>query len=159
MQGADVLSVRSSIVNLLKALLPEKVRIYFQTKFAEDPKYLCESSSQWMKFGLLDWLVGPMDRVPVKVQMDDGSTQQWLSGVKLKECRYLVESGCKATCLHLCKGPTQEFFNKELSVAMTMNPNFEDCSCEMLFGLPAPSEKDGNLLFLYYLISLLAFIL
>jgi len=38
----------------------------------------------------------------------------WKSGVKLLECRYLKESGCKSACIHLCKGPTQQFFRDEL---------------------------------------------
>jgi hypothetical protein len=41
-------------------------------------------------------------------------TKQWMSGVKLLECRYLKESGCKSACIYLCKGPTQQFFRDEL---------------------------------------------
>ena len=144
LQGTEVTSIRASIVGLLKSLMPAKVRSFFQTKFIETPRYICESSSEWMKFGFLDWLVGPMERTQVQIVKPDGSSEEWLSGVKLKECRYLVESGCKATCLHLCKGPTQEFFNTELGVPLTMKPNFEDCSCEMLFGLSPPPPELGS---------------
>lgn len=41
-------------------------------------------------------------------------SKQWRSGVKLLECRYLKESGCKSACIYLCKGPTQQFFRDEL---------------------------------------------
>eukprot|EP01041_Mallomonas_annulata_P002321 gene2321-4514_t len=145
LQGADVATIRSIIVNLLKNLMPEKVRLFFQNKYKEAPKYLCESCSQWMTFGLLNWLVGPLERITLDIpsSTDDSSntTNQWQSGVKLLECKYLMKSGCKATCLHLCKGPTQEFFNKELGVPLTMKPNFEDCSCEMMFGVPPPPPE------------------
>lgn len=30
--------------------------------------------------------------------------------------------------------PTQDFFNKDIGLPLTMNPNFEDLSCEMIFG-------------------------
>mmetsp|Transcript_28460 Transcript_28460/g.28790 ORF Transcript_28460/g.28790 Transcript_28460/m.28790 type:complete len:304 (+) Transcript_28460:165-1076(+) len=143
LQGTDAITLRTIIVNLLKKLMPEKVRLFFQETYQTNPQYLCESSSQWMTFGFLDWLIGPTHRFHVNITQTNDTQVQWESGVKLQECRYLVESGCKATCLHLCKGPTQQFFNDELGVPMTMKPNFEDCSCEMIFGTsPPPPEED-----------------
>lgn len=39
--------------------------------------------------------------------------------------------------------PTQSFFTDRVGLPLTMNPNFEDLSCEMLFGkTPPPLEED-----------------
>ena len=43
----------------------------------------------------------------------------------------------------MCKIPTQAFFTDEFGLPLTMNPNFEDLSCEMIFGqAPPPLEQD-----------------
>jgi hypothetical protein len=34
--------------------------------------------------------------------------------------------------------PTQAFFTEEFGLPLTMNPNFEDLSCDMVFGAPPP---------------------
>ncbi len=54
-------------------------------------------------------------------------------------CRYLAESGCVGMCVNLCKTPTQTFFTEELGMPLTMKPNFEDYSCDMVFGEVPPS--------------------
>jgi hypothetical protein len=72
-------------------------------------------------------------------------SEGWMSGVKIVECRYLRESGCKASCLHLCKGPTQEFFRDYLGLPLYMKPDFVTRSCEMRFGVePPPDEEDPD---------------
>ncbi|GMH46052.1 hypothetical protein BSKO_14016 [Bryopsis sp. KO-2023] len=84
------------------------------------------------------WLVGPMETVEVEIE---GETMK--SGVHIQECRYLKESGCTGMCVNLCKAPCQTFFTEQLGMPLTMNPNFEDYSCEMIFGQrPPPLEKD-----------------
>ena len=54
-------------------------------------------------------------------------------------CRYLAESGCVGMCVNLCKTPTQTFFTEELGMPLTMKPNFDDYSCDMIFGERPPS--------------------
>jgi hypothetical protein len=39
----------------------------------------------------------------------------------------------------LCKLPTQEFFTHDFGIPLTMIPNFEDLSCEMIFGQFPPA--------------------
>lgn len=34
--------------------------------------------------------------------------------------------------------PTEDFFTNQFGLPLTMNPNFEDLSCEMIFGQRAP---------------------
>lgn len=39
--------------------------------------------------------------------------------------------------------PTQSFFTSDFGLPLTMNPNFEDLSCDMVFGqTPPPLEQD-----------------
>ena len=45
--------------------------------------------------------------------------------------------------LVLVQIPTEEFFTNQFGLPLTMNPNFEDLSCEMIFGQKAPAlEQD-----------------
>ncbi|KAJ0104632.1 hypothetical protein Patl1_17406 [Pistacia atlantica] len=84
------------------------------------------------------WLVGPSEVVEVEV---NGEKQK--SGVHIKKCRYLENSGCVGMCVNMCKIPTQDFFTNEFGLPLTMIPNFEDMSCEMVYGqAPPPFEED-----------------
>nr|PNR55771.1 hypothetical protein PHYPA_006668 [Physcomitrium patens] len=64
------------------------------------------------------------------------------SGVQIQKCRYLETSGCTGLCVNSCKMPTQYFFTKELGMPLTMEPNFEDMSCLMIFGQTPPAFED-----------------
>ena len=75
------------------------------------------------------WLVGPMETA--EAELPGGQRQQ--SAVAIKRCRYLAESGCTAMCANLCKAPTQAFFTEQLGMPLSMEPNFEDLSCKVLF--------------------------
>lgn len=88
-----------------------------------------------------EWLVGPCEVKEVEV---NGTMQK--SGVLIKKCRYLESSNCVGMCVNLCKIPTQDFFTNSLGVPLTMTPNFEDMSCEMIYGQTPPSiEEDPAL--------------
>jgi hypothetical protein len=46
------------------------------------------------------------------------------------------------TVLH--QVPTQNFFTQEFGLPLTMNPDFQDLSCSMIFGqMPPPVEQDA----------------
>ncbi|KAH9565220.1 hypothetical protein CY35_04G066600 [Sphagnum magellanicum] len=83
------------------------------------------------------WLVGPCEVVEVTIQ-----DKKLRSGVHIHKCRYLETSGCTGLCVNLCKLPTQYFFTEELGMPLTMEPNFEDLSCEMIFGQIPPRPED-----------------
>lgn len=134
--------IKSKIVDLLVSLIPTTFRTIIFEFCQKNPKWISEKSSEFMGYGLLNWLVGPVDRINANVPQQDGTVETWMSGVKVKECRYLVESGCKSACLHLCKGPTQSFFNEKLGLKLHMKPDFKDCSCEMLFGVAPPTVEE-----------------
>jgi len=67
--------------------------------------------------------------------------------VKIEECRFLAESGnCVGMCVNLCKVPAQRFFTEDVGFPMSMEPNFEDGSCKMVWGkAPAPLDQDPAL--------------
>jgi hypothetical protein len=45
--------------------------------------------------------------------------------------------------MHAAQIPTQDFFTHQFGLPLTMNPNLEDLSCEMIFGqAPPPIEQD-----------------
>eukprot|EP00891_Asterochloris_glomerata_P009964 jgi/Astpho2/9964/e_gw1.00153.58.1_t len=85
------------------------------------------------------WLVGPMQIEEAEVQ---GQMQR--SSVHIKRCRYLAESNCAAMCTNLCKSPVQTFFTEELGMPLTMKPNFEDFSCDMVFGQAPPAISEDE---------------
>nr|GMC99885.1 beta-carotene isomerase D27, chloroplastic [Ipomoea batatas] len=66
----------------------------------------------------------------------------------------MENSGCVGMCVNMCKIPAQDFFTNEFGLPLTMNPNFEDMSCEMVYGQPPPPyEQDpvaNNLVLLTY---------
>lgn len=83
------------------------------------------------------WLVGPSEVIEVEI---NGVKQK--SGVHIKKCRYLENSGCVGQCVNMCKIPTQDFFTNEFGLPLTMIPNFEDMSCDMVYGQTPPSFED-----------------
>ncbi|CAI5489531.1 unnamed protein product [Closterium sp. Naga37s-1] len=87
------------------------------------------------------WLVGPCQLKEVEV-----NGQKQMSGVHVTKCRYLEVSGCVGMCVNMCKLPTQDFFTNDFGLPLTMTPNFEDMSCEMVFGqMPPPLSEDPAL--------------
>jgi hypothetical protein len=64
----------------------------------------------------------------------------------LRTSRYLENSGCVGMCVNMCKIPTQDFFTNDFGLPLTMTPNFDDMSCEMVYGQkPLPLEEDTAL--------------
>lgn len=45
-------------------------------------------------------------------------------------------------CVNMCKLPTQDFFTNEFGLPLTMTPNFEDMSCDMVYGQPPPPPEE-----------------
>lgn len=62
------------------------------------------------------------------------SGEQWQSRVVIERCRFLTEAGCKGMCIGLCKSPTEQFFNEQLGLPLSMEPNFENGTCTMTWG-------------------------
>ena len=46
-------------------------------------------------------------------------------------------------CLNVCKLPTQAFFNDEVGLAVTLQPDYETFECRFVYGkTPPPPEED-----------------
>jgi hypothetical protein len=138
--------IRTQILQFLKDVVPFPVKAMYKACFNMYPRFVAEGSTIGMTTGFLAWLVGPCERIDVPiVDTVTNTTGSWKSGIKLTECRYLAESGCKAACLHICKGPTQVFFAQDMGIPLHMKPNFDDNSCELFFGVvPPPDHLDPS---------------
>nr|XP_043622032.1 beta-carotene isomerase D27, chloroplastic-like isoform X2 [Erigeron canadensis] len=62
--------------------------------------------------------------------------------VYIKKCRFLETSNCAGMCTNMCKIPTQEFMKNTLGIPVNMVPNFDDMSCEYIFGDEPPALQD-----------------
>ena len=75
--------------------------------------------------------------------MGNGATGKGF-GVRVERCRFLEEAGCAGICVNACKVPTQRFFSERMGLPLTMEPNYDDLSCQFSFGrTPAPETADA----------------
>ncbi len=124
------------VMVVLRSLVPAPALWAIRTFFSPTP-LVCELNA-WFATRLFQWLVGPCQVEGVAVAQGEGQAQIQRSKVKIERCRYLEQSRCVGTCVNLCKLPTQEFFTQDFGIPLTMTPNFEDFSCEMVFGQAPP---------------------
>lgn len=136
MQGRSRPQQQQVVREVLLSMLPPGAPAQFRKLFPPT-KWAAEFNAA-LTVPFFHWLVGPSEVIEVEV---DGVKQR--SGVLIKKCRYLENSGCVGMCVNMCKIPTQDFFTNEFGLPLTMNPKFEDMSCEMLYGqVPPPFEED-----------------
>ncbi|XP_072151887.1 beta-carotene isomerase D27, chloroplastic isoform X1 [Setaria viridis] len=81
------------------------------------------------------WLVGPCE---VRESEVDGRKEK--NVVYVPKCRFLESTNCVGMCTNLCKIPCEKFIQDSLGTAVYMSPNFEDMSCEMIFGQQPPED-------------------
>jgi hypothetical protein len=141
MQGRNAQQQQALVAVVLKSLVPSQVLWLIRHLFSPT-RLVCELNA-WFATRLFEWLVGPCEVKTVEFTDAQGQVQQQRSGVQIKKCRYLDESRCVGMCVNMCKLPTQRFFTEDFGIPLTMVPNFEDFSCEMVFGqLPPPLETE-----------------
>eukprot|EP00195_Chlamydomonas_chlamydogama_P006760 CAMPEP_0202905838 /NCGR_PEP_ID=MMETSP1392-20130828/36247_1 /ASSEMBLY_ACC=CAM_ASM_000868 /TAXON_ID=225041 /ORGANISM="Chlamydomonas chlamydogama, Strain SAG 11-48b" /LENGTH=270 /DNA_ID=CAMNT_0049594119 /DNA_START=48 /DNA_END=860 /DNA_ORIENTATION=- len=129
--------VRNVLMSLLPPGAPEQFR-----KLFPPTKFSAEFNARIASLGFF-WLVGESELQEGPVQVGPNEVRVQKSIVKIKKCRYLEASGCVGMCANMCKNPTQDFFTNDFGLPLTMKPNFEDLSCEMIFGqAPPPPELD-----------------
>ncbi len=136
MQGRDAQQQQALVAVVLKSLVPGQVLWLIRTLFSPT-RLVCELNARFATL-LFEWLVGPCEVKTVEFTDQQGRIRQQRSGVQIKKCRYLDESRCVGMCVNMCKLPTQRFFTEDFGIPFTMVPNFEDFSCEMIFGQPPP---------------------
>ncbi|KAL3817863.1 hypothetical protein ACJIZ3_003768 [Penstemon smallii] len=135
-QGRSRLQQQQVVREVLLSMLPPGAPAQFRKLFPPT-KWAAEFNAA-LTVPFFHWLVGPSQVVEVEV---NGVKQK--SGVLIKKCRYLENSGCVGMCVNMCKIPTQDFFTNDFGLPLTMTPNFEDMSCEMVYGqVPPPFEED-----------------
>jgi Beta-carotene isomerase D27-like, C-terminal len=47
-------------------------------------------------------------------------------------------------CINSCKVPTQEFFAQDMGMAVTLEPKYDDFSCQFVFGKAPPPQSDDE---------------
>ncbi|XP_027353345.1 beta-carotene isomerase D27, chloroplastic-like [Abrus precatorius] len=111
------------ILSLIKTLLPPSklAREYFA---AFTPLFFA-------------WLVGPSE-----VRESEVNGRREKNVVFIRKCRFLEETNCVGMCINLCKMPSQSFIKGSLGMPVNMVPNFDDMSCEMIFGQDPPASTD-----------------
>ncbi|XP_061369092.1 beta-carotene isomerase D27, chloroplastic-like isoform X2 [Gastrolobium bilobum] len=83
------------------------------------------------------WLVGPSE-----VRESEVNGRREKNVVYIRKCRFLEETNCAGMCINLCKMPSQSFIKDSLGMPLNMVPNFDDMSCEMIFGQDPPASND-----------------
>ncbi len=142
MAGRDAQNQQQLVAVVLQSLVPSPVLWLIRT-LTTPTQWVCEANA-WFATVLFDWLVGPSYVKSVDIVREDGTTHSQKSAVQIEKCRYLEQSGCVGMCINMCKLPTQKFFTEEFGIPLTMIPNFDDLSCEMIFGqIPPPLETEA----------------
>ncbi|MCS6942432.1 MAG: beta-carotene isomerase domain-containing protein [Geminocystis sp.] len=136
MTGRNPQQQQELVEKVLKSLIPPCVVFLIRTFFPPS-KWVCEFNATFATI-LFEWLVGKSEVREVEIVGENGEIRRQKSGVYIHKCRYLEASGCVAMCVNMCKLPTQKFFTEYLRIPLTMTPNFEDFSCEMVFGKSPP---------------------
>jgi hypothetical protein len=137
MQGRNPQEQQRVVAKVLQSLVPAPVLLLIRMLFSPT-QWVCESNA-WFATRLFEWLVGPSEVLEAEVVDAQGNVRSQKSNVHIKKCRYLEHSGCVGMCINMCKLPTQEFFTQGFGIPLTMTPNFEDLSCDMVFGQSPPA--------------------
>ncbi|XP_057438613.1 beta-carotene isomerase D27, chloroplastic [Lotus japonicus] len=111
------------ILDLIKTLLPP-------SKFARE--YYAVFTTLFFA-----WLVGPSE-----VRESEVNGRREKNVVYVKKCRFLEATNCVGMCTNICKMPSQSFIKDSLGMSFNMVPNFDDMSCEMIFGQDPPALAD-----------------
>ena len=147
---------RAMVLRVLLSLMPPGLPAAFRALFP--PTKLSAELNARIAAATFRWLVGEMELREGEVVVDvvapssggdpsttpttTTTTRLQRSVVHIKRCRFLEQSGCAGACVQMCKLPTQEFFANEFGLPLTMTPNFEDLSCDMVFGQKAPLPEE-----------------
>lgn len=140
MQGRNAQEQQSLVAVVLKSLIPAPA-LWLVRRFFSPTPWVCELNA-WFATQLFEWLVGPCEVRQAEVTDASGQVRLQNSGVHIQKCRYLEQSQCVGMCVNMCKLPTQAFFIQDFGIPLTMTPNFEDYSCEMVFGQVAPPIEE-----------------
>ncbi|XP_042515692.1 beta-carotene isomerase D27, chloroplastic [Macadamia integrifolia] len=122
------------VVGALERAFPQPILSMIRT-LTPQSKFTRECFAIFTTF-FFAWLIGHSQ---VK-KSEDGKAER--NVVHIKKCRFLEETKCAGMCINLCKMPSQRFIKDSLGMPINMVPNFEDMSCEMIFGEDPPAPAD-----------------
>ncbi len=142
MRGRNAQEQQAVVAKVLQSLVPAPVLWIIRTVFS--PTRLVCVLNAWFAAQMFEWLVGPCEVAEAEVKGMDGKVRSQPSAVHIKKCRYLDESQCVGMCVNMCKLPTQTFFTEKFGIPLTMVPDFDDLSCDMIFGQVPPSAADDE---------------
>ncbi|KAK1416124.1 hypothetical protein QVD17_31912 [Tagetes erecta] len=127
---------RQLVVKALQHAIPAPISLMIKTLMPPS-KFSREYFAAFTTI-FFPWLVGPCE---VKE-----STSKERNIVHVKKCRFLESTNCAGMCTNLCKIPSQEFIKNSFGISINMVPNFDDMSCEMIFGEDPPALQDDPVL-------------
>ncbi|KAL3690718.1 hypothetical protein R1sor_004369 [Riccia sorocarpa] len=134
--GHNASSQQATVHQILSTVLPSW--LLSSIRRMPKTKWMTESYALFTVI-FFKWLVGESE---IREQEVNGEVMK--STVYIKKCRYLESSQCVGLCVNLCKFPTQDFIGEQFGMPLTMKPNFEDMSCEMMYGVQPPRKEEDD---------------
>ncbi|CAM9627123.1 unnamed protein product [Ectocarpus sp. 4 AP-2014] len=127
---------------VLKSLFPSWLPASFAVMFSKPFPAFSSRLNAWVTLVASQWLMGPSKLNDIEI--DDGTVGVG-HGLLVERCRFLEAAGCASVCMNTCKArrrvPTEEFFAKDMGLALEMTPNYEDFSCQFSFN-KTPLARD-----------------
>ncbi|MED6182088.1 Beta-carotene isomerase d27, chloroplastic [Stylosanthes scabra] len=130
----DPIQQRHLVIQALHTTLPNF--IFSLTRMLPPSKFTRQVFAAFTTF-FFAWLIGPS-----QVRESEVNGRREKNVVYVTKCRFLEETNCVGMCTNLCKIPTQSFIKDSMGMPLTMIPNFDDMSCEMIFGKDPPPLSD-----------------
>jgi len=111
------------------------------------PKTLQQTSFFLVFYLLFPWLMGPMEGTRHEEVELFGMKFKLPTAIKAERCRFIESTGCASVCVNSCKVPSQEWLAQDFKMPLHIRPNYDDFSCEWVFGVePPPLEDDEAVL-------------
>ncbi|XP_014495686.1 beta-carotene isomerase D27, chloroplastic [Vigna radiata var. radiata] len=132
----DPIEQQEVIIQALDRAFPRPILSFIKTVLPPTSKLSREYFAVFTTL-FFAWLVGPC-----KVRESKVNGRSEKNVVYIPKCRFLEETSCVGMCINLCKMPSQTFIKDSLGMSVNMVPNFDDMSCEMIFGEDPPGSSD-----------------
>ena len=113
---------------------------WFEVLFARPFPAFSAKLNALVTFSAGGWLMGPLELEDLEGStVGDGVGQM----VVVRRCRFLEESACASVCVNACKMPTQNLFNSDMGVPMTIEPDYDNLSCKFKFGIAPTADEEA----------------
>jgi len=137
-QNFNRTTIQTMSQDVMVSLFPSFILDRYPTWFAQPFPAFSARMCAWATVVGGTWLMGECEVNDVP-EIEGGGKSQ---GVLVKRCRFLEESQCASICVNSCKIPTQNFFNENMGLPLTMTPDYETGECQFAFGkLPTFEEE------------------